>query len=45
MFTLRRTVFIGGAFTVAALAVIVATLQAQDVKVTDPRSVRHDRQP
>ena len=39
MFTLRRTVLIGAAFTVAALAAIVTTLQAQDVKITDPRSV------
>ena len=39
MFTLRRTVLIGGAFTVAALAAVVTTLQAQDVKISDPRSV------
>jgi YVTN family beta-propeller protein len=39
MFTLRRTVLIGGAFTIAALAAVVTTLQAQDVKISDPRSV------
>ena len=39
MFTLRRTILIGGALTVAAVAAVVTTLQAQDVKISDPRSV------
>jgi len=39
MFTSRRTFLIGGALTVAALAAVAASLQAQDVKITDPRSV------
>jgi YVTN family beta-propeller protein len=37
--TLRRTVFTGAAFTAIAVAAVVSTLQAQDVKITDPRSV------
>ena len=45
MFTLRRTVLIGGAFTVAVLATIAATLQAQDVKITRSAFSRDDRQP
>ena len=39
MSTLRRTILIGGALTVAAVAAVVTTLQAQDVKISDPRSV------
>ena len=39
MFTLRRTILIGGALTVAAVAAVVAALRAQDVKISDPRSV------
>ena len=39
MSTLRRTVLIGGALTVAAVAAVVTTLQAQDIKISDPRSV------
>jgi YVTN family beta-propeller protein len=39
MFTLRRTLLIGGALTFAAVAAVVTTLQAQDIKITDPRSV------
>jgi len=39
MCTLRRTILIGGALTVAAVAAVVTTLQAQDVKISDPRSV------
>jgi YVTN family beta-propeller protein len=39
MFTLRRTVLIGGVLTFAAAAAAVTTLHAQDVKITDPRSV------
>ena len=39
MFTLRRTILIGGALTVATVAAVVTTLQAQDVKISDPRSV------
>jgi YVTN family beta-propeller protein len=37
--TRRRTVFTGAAFTAIAVAAVVSTLQAQDVKITDPRSV------
>jgi YVTN family beta-propeller protein len=37
--TLRRTFFAGAAFTAIAVSAIVSTLQAQDVKITDPRSV------
>ena len=37
--TLRRTFFAGTAFTAIAVAAVVSTLQAQDVKITDPRSV------
>jgi YVTN family beta-propeller protein len=36
---LQRTVVICGALTVAVLGALVAGLRAQDVKVTDPRSV------
>ncbi|HZL94575.1 MAG TPA: cytochrome D1 domain-containing protein [Vicinamibacterales bacterium] len=39
MFTLRRTILIGGALTVATVAAVVTTLQAQDIKISDPRSV------
>jgi YVTN family beta-propeller protein len=39
MSTLRRTILIGGALTVAAVAALVTTLQAQDIKISDPRSV------
>ena len=39
MSTLRRTILIGGALTVAAVAAVVTTLQAQDIKISDPRSV------
>jgi YVTN family beta-propeller protein len=39
MLTSRRTVLGGGAVIVAVLAALAAGLQAQDVKVTDPRSV------
>jgi YVTN family beta-propeller protein len=39
MSTLRRTIFIGGALTIAAVAAVVTTLQAQDIKISDPRSV------
>ena len=37
--TLRRTFFAGAAFTAVAVGAVVSTLQAQDVKITDPRSV------
>jgi YVTN family beta-propeller protein len=37
--TLRRTFLAGTAFTAIAVAAVVSTLQAQDVKITDPRSV------
>ena len=37
--TLRRTFFAGTAFTAIAVAAVVSTLQAQDVKITHPRSV------
>jgi YVTN family beta-propeller protein len=36
---MRHTVLIGGTLTVAGLAIVATTLQAQDVKITDPRSV------
>jgi YVTN family beta-propeller protein len=36
---LRRAILIGGVFTVALVAIIATTLQAQDVKISDPRSV------
>ena len=39
MSTLRRTILIGGALPVAAVAAVVTTLQAQDIKISDPRSV------
>jgi YVTN family beta-propeller protein len=39
MFTVRRTVLLGAALTAAGMAIVAATLQAQGVKISDPRSV------
>jgi YVTN family beta-propeller protein len=36
---LRRTVVTGTAFAAIAVAAVVSTLQAQDIKIADPRSV------
>jgi YVTN family beta-propeller protein len=37
--TFRRTFFAGAAVTAIAIAAFVSTLQAQDIKIADPRSV------